>query len=90
MSLTEKLRKHAWIADKKGKPHCNLLHEAADEITRLEAHNRKLRVKNANAALNDVMSACEKDPSVLEYLRPELERMARLIRKEEPKNGLGA
>ena len=90
MSLTEKLRKHAWFADKKGKPHCNLMHEAADEIARLEADNRQLRAKNANAVLDEVMSACEKDPSVLEDLRPELERIARLIIKEEPKNGLGA
>lgn len=32
MNLVETLRKHAMIADKTGWPHCNLLHEAADEI----------------------------------------------------------
>lgn len=35
MDLIETLRKHAAIADKTGRPHCNLLHEAADEIERL-------------------------------------------------------
>lgn len=37
MTLTERLRKHAQIADSTGRPHCNLLHEAADEIERLNA-----------------------------------------------------
>lgn len=30
--LVEQLRKHAAIADKTGRPHCNLLYEAVDEI----------------------------------------------------------
>ncbi|MGE5623105.1 MAG: hypothetical protein ACM3WS_08120 [Bacillota bacterium] len=33
--LIERLRKHAALADKTGRPHCNLLHEAADCIEEL-------------------------------------------------------
>ena len=46
IDLIAKLRKHAEIADKTGRPHCNLLHEAADRIAELE---RQLAEREADA-----------------------------------------
>lgn len=72
LSLTETLRKHARIADKAGRPHCNLLHEAADEIEQLNNDNKQLRIKSANTLVDDVLRMCEQDPAYLEYFRPQL------------------
>jgi len=48
--LINRLRNHAAIADKTGRPHCNLLHEAADRIAELER-----RLTEADADLDQAL-----------------------------------
>jgi len=55
--LIAKLRKHAGIANKTGRPHCNLLHEAADRIAELECHLIELKMCNEVISAQNVSFA---------------------------------
>ena len=45
---------------------------AADEIERL-------RIANANLTLESILELAESDPAALEYLRPKLEKLNKLL-----------